>query len=317
MNPEKRPSPITFREQTGTADSITLPALSLWQPWASAIASGKKQNETRGWKRDYRGPIAILATASIHADAREFVRARLAEIRCDERDGDITDAAMRRDSLTYPGINDGQPIDEKTIGKMPLACVVAIARVVETIYVPMLTRYQEEIVTARFYNGRGEIEERIVPPPQISLERMLGNYWDGERYAWCLTDIMPTPENPKARGGQGLFNLDPDVAKPLLSKYRRFCAALRPQCRICARHVGAVYSADEDYWKYIREIGWQHRCGMGESSRWVPFGEVACEANTPEEITEEQREALLARSEAFRPDFSSMTATLFEGEKTR
>lgn len=36
--------------------------LSLWQPWASAMALGLKKIETRSWKTDYRGPVAIHAT---------------------------------------------------------------------------------------------------------------------------------------------------------------------------------------------------------------------------------------------------------------
>jgi hypothetical protein len=37
-------------------------ALTLWQPWASLIAWGEKQYETRSWKTDYRGPLAIHAS---------------------------------------------------------------------------------------------------------------------------------------------------------------------------------------------------------------------------------------------------------------
>jgi len=36
-------------------------ALSIRQPWASMIASGKKTIETRTWARDYRGDILIVA----------------------------------------------------------------------------------------------------------------------------------------------------------------------------------------------------------------------------------------------------------------
>lgn len=35
--------------------------LSLWQPFAQAISLGIKKHETRGWKTDYRGPLAIHA----------------------------------------------------------------------------------------------------------------------------------------------------------------------------------------------------------------------------------------------------------------
>jgi hypothetical protein len=36
-------------------------AISLHQPWASAVALGAKTIETRHWPTDYRGPIAIHA----------------------------------------------------------------------------------------------------------------------------------------------------------------------------------------------------------------------------------------------------------------
>lgn len=36
-------------------------ALSLWQPWASAIAAGLKCVETRDWFTHYRGPLLIHA----------------------------------------------------------------------------------------------------------------------------------------------------------------------------------------------------------------------------------------------------------------
>lgn len=38
-------------------------ALTVWQPWASAIALGYKSIETRGWSTKYRGPLIIHAAA--------------------------------------------------------------------------------------------------------------------------------------------------------------------------------------------------------------------------------------------------------------
>lgn len=37
-------------------------ALSLLQPWATLVAIGAKKIETRSWKTDYRGPVAIHAS---------------------------------------------------------------------------------------------------------------------------------------------------------------------------------------------------------------------------------------------------------------
>lgn len=47
-------------------------ALTLWQPWASAIALGHKKHETRSWSTRYRGPLLIHAALTMPADAQEF-----------------------------------------------------------------------------------------------------------------------------------------------------------------------------------------------------------------------------------------------------
>ncbi|WP_200243081.1 ASCH domain-containing protein [Thiohalocapsa halophila] len=39
----------------------SIPALTLWQPWAALIAIGAKPFETRSWPTHYRGPLAIHA----------------------------------------------------------------------------------------------------------------------------------------------------------------------------------------------------------------------------------------------------------------
>lgn len=41
---------------------MSLKAISLWQPWASAMAEGRKRNETRGHLTHYRGELAIHAS---------------------------------------------------------------------------------------------------------------------------------------------------------------------------------------------------------------------------------------------------------------
>lgn len=49
-------------------------ALTLWQPWATAIAIGAKRFETRSWRTSYRGPILIHAAARAvdELEAREL-----------------------------------------------------------------------------------------------------------------------------------------------------------------------------------------------------------------------------------------------------
>ncbi|UYB50271.1 ASCH domain-containing protein (plasmid) [Lysinibacillus capsici] len=46
-------------------------ALTIKQPWATLIALGEKNFETRSWQTKYRGPLAIHAGKSIDKDACE------------------------------------------------------------------------------------------------------------------------------------------------------------------------------------------------------------------------------------------------------
>lgn len=49
-------------------------ALTLWQPWAGAIALGWKRFETRSWSTSYRGPLLIhSARRPVDAAGREAV----------------------------------------------------------------------------------------------------------------------------------------------------------------------------------------------------------------------------------------------------
>lgn len=49
-------------------------ALTLWQPWASAIALGVKTNETRSWRTEHRGLVAIHASGKGSPGQRELGR---------------------------------------------------------------------------------------------------------------------------------------------------------------------------------------------------------------------------------------------------
>jgi activating signal cointegrator 1 len=47
-------------------------AISLWQPWASAVALGVKRVETRHWSTNYTGPLVIHAAKRWTRSEREF-----------------------------------------------------------------------------------------------------------------------------------------------------------------------------------------------------------------------------------------------------
>ncbi|SDC30330.1 ASCH domain-containing protein [Sphingomonas sp. YR710] len=54
------------------ADADRLTAISLWQPYASAIPLGLKAIETRHWKTRHRGEIAIHAARKWDGENRPF-----------------------------------------------------------------------------------------------------------------------------------------------------------------------------------------------------------------------------------------------------
>jgi hypothetical protein len=48
-------------------------ALTLWEPWASAMAWGLKRVETRSWGTSFRGPMAITAAKRDTEEEREWL----------------------------------------------------------------------------------------------------------------------------------------------------------------------------------------------------------------------------------------------------
>ena len=49
--------------------------LSVMQPWATLLVSGAKRYETRSWRTNYRGVLAIHASRTFTPAARELCRA--------------------------------------------------------------------------------------------------------------------------------------------------------------------------------------------------------------------------------------------------
>jgi hypothetical protein len=50
-------------------------ALTLTQPWATLVMAGRKTYETRAWRTDYRGALAIHAARSMGIEACAAARA--------------------------------------------------------------------------------------------------------------------------------------------------------------------------------------------------------------------------------------------------
>lgn len=145
-------------------------AISLWQPWASAIAVGAKRIETRSWATHYRGRIAIHA-------AKRLVKSELAML---ERWGDWQAVfATSRYAVDFL--------------RLPFGAVVAVADLVDC--VPYNRLNLSALAELRHHEGQ--------PAYPHWTERRLGNYGPG-RYGWMLENVRPITPIPY-RGEQGLF----------------------------------------------------------------------------------------------------------------
>lgn len=143
-------------------------ALSLWQPWASAIALGRKRIETRHWSTAYRGPLLI------HAAKRP----------------------MSRDEIVWFNNDFGLLYEVQAMGffhatdmanQLPYGAIVAACQLVDVIPV-------ETILDLGDYT------------PTPNAERLWGDYSAG-RFAWVLRDIVAIDPIP-ATGHQGLWDFD-------------------------------------------------------------------------------------------------------------
>lgn len=140
-------------------------ALTLTQPWATLVALGEKQMETRSWSTNYRGPLAIHAAKALPKSWREFTN------------------EVFRDALEeICGINE---FDVPDLSKLPTGVVVACVQLVDV-----------QPMEPPFYDPRGW--------SSTNKERVFGNFGPG-RFAWMLEDVYALPEPIAYRGRQRLW----------------------------------------------------------------------------------------------------------------
>jgi hypothetical protein len=135
-------------------------ALSILQPWASLVAVGAKQYETRSWRTDYRGPIAIHASKRLGPRERDFCKHALVASACGSA-----------------GVDD-------PARQLPRGAVIATARLVAVHRTEDIRRrLTEEECTFGFYDdGRfaWELADVVALNHPVPATGMLGLWgWDG------------------------------------------------------------------------------------------------------------------------------------------
>lgn len=149
-------------------------AITLWQPWASLLACGAKEFETRSWATSYRGPIAIHAAAKKPSGIWGAIEP-------------IIDRVRELLHITDP--------DE-----LPRGAVIATAELVGCY---KIVRYGGRGLSGNDPGWIDDDEKGIYFPSEQEL--MFGD-WTPGRYAWELADVKILPEPIPVKGMQGLWN---------------------------------------------------------------------------------------------------------------
>jgi hypothetical protein len=173
-------------------------ALTLHQPWASAIAEGIKAVETRSWATSYRGPLAIHAGKRMPASwttigsyrVKGFGRTGLA--------------------LIGPGLPEFRSVPRLEGCLMPLGAIVATANLVDVVPIgPESYTGDDDFVHVVEFNGEPVV--RVVHHDAEGRrctdyrdEASWGDFTPG-RFAWLLDGVRKLDEPIPAKGRQGLW----------------------------------------------------------------------------------------------------------------
>lgn len=145
-------------------------ALTIWQPWASLLAMGIKQYETRSWAASYRGPIAIHAAKKDVSDALKMIPAP---------------DALEMSKLIR--------IEWKAL---PTGSIIATANLVGCHRIETIGK------GLGYWNSIGIATWHSIP----EKEQLLGD-WTPGRYAWEFSD-MRLIDPILTKGKQGLWTWD-------------------------------------------------------------------------------------------------------------
>ena len=156
-------------------------ALTLTQPWASLVAIGAKANETRSWKTDYRGLVAIHAAKGWTRGDRDL---------CYE----APFFAVLRGRLGAPDFDPSY---------LPFGAVVAVATLADCVRIAIGANDDALLTT--------DPERRL---SSHSDEYAFGNY-DPGRFAWLLADVVRLKTPIPCKGALGLWTLPPEIERQL------------------------------------------------------------------------------------------------------
>lgn len=163
-------------------------AITIWQPWASLLAIGAKQYETRGWKTEHRGPIAI------HAAKKDPCKVPLLGL--EEFEKAVKDE-LEKAGLAWCLLHTGSVIATAEL----VNCWHIVGHPGTNVDIAKHIPVGAELDVSRKHLDFGRY---IVPTER---EMLLGD-WTPGRYAWELANVKLLPKPIRAKGAQRLWNWD-------------------------------------------------------------------------------------------------------------
>jgi hypothetical protein len=158
-------------------------AITIQQPYASLIACGEKRFETRSWKTNYRGKIAIHAGLQTYREAPN----------------DITEQACNALGLDYaPFDTYFRPWGEY----LPTGAIIAVADLVECWHIEEHLTPGENGRDLYLVNSKGEKKDWAI---NCAGEIVFGNFAK-DLYAWELSNVEPLSSPIPCAGKQGFWD---------------------------------------------------------------------------------------------------------------
>ncbi len=173
-------------------------AISLWQPWASAIILGSKRIETRRWPTKYRGPVVIHA-------AQRFVASELTEIFTQNAFlGAVAEPWAKKTGNSVKDVFDAR--------SLPYGALLGTAHLIDC--VPTDSDRLPAWVDHPRVQESGVYEW---------TERDMGNYESG-RFAWLLEHVTAFAEPVPFKGKQGWFAVSDELIEAQIKLARAVAA---------------------------------------------------------------------------------------------
>lgn len=163
-------------------------AISLYQPWASLMAHGKKLCETRSWPTSYRGPLLIHAAKKWEPELALIAAKPL----------------FFRPKLEACGVVFDRDEDKCRRGwNLPFGAIVGRVDLVDV----YPTKDIREGLRGQAVPHHGEWGRHLFVN---MVERAFGDF-SANRFAWLCANAVAFPEPIPFRGAQGLFDVPDEL----------------------------------------------------------------------------------------------------------